>query len=60
MKQLDIALANLADTLKAARQIAFLLAGFSIASIYWCAAGRPSQSFLSQNRKSRRMCAQQW
>lgn len=34
MKQLDIALANLADTLKSARQIAFMLAGFSMAAIY--------------------------
>jgi len=34
MTQLDIALDALADTLKSARQIVFLLAGFSIGAIY--------------------------
>ena len=34
MKQLDVALDNLAETLKSARQIIFALAGFSVAAIY--------------------------
>jgi hypothetical protein len=34
MKQLDIALDILSDTLKSARQIAFAIAGFSVAAIY--------------------------
>jgi hypothetical protein len=34
MKQLDIALDNIAETLSSARQVAFVLAGFSIAAIY--------------------------
>ena len=34
MKQIDIALTNLAATLNSARQIAFILAGFSVTAIY--------------------------
>lgn len=34
MKQLDLALENLSDTLKSARQIMFILAGFSLGAIY--------------------------